>query len=197
MSKKNNKKFDELEYEIDIPQLLLHSRNILLHGTIDVNASKRICEDLLGLDQLSNDPIALWINTRGGSIDCGFSIIDTMLGLKAPVYTIICGSESSVGALISIIGSKRVMTEHSFWMIHDMTTGCYPDGEYFAKIKATMDQHYSPMWEMIKKHLKNNTNLTNDELELAKNTELHLMAKEAKKKGIVDAIVKYPKRKKK
>ena len=63
MSKKDKNKFDELEYEIDIAQLLLHSRNVFLHGTIDMSMSRRMCEDLLGLYQLSNEPIALWINS--------------------------------------------------------------------------------------------------------------------------------------
>ena len=193
MSKKDNKKFEELKFEIDIPQLLLHSRNILLHGAIDVNMTKRICEDLLGLNELSNEPIALWINSIGGSVDCGFSIIDTILGLSSPVYTFINGAACSMGALISIAGSKRVMTEHSYWMIHDLWVE--GSGEWAGKEEARMSQYMKPRRKMMEKFIKSRTRLTNNDIEKSKITELHLWAKEAKEKGVVDFIAKKRRRK--
>jgi len=193
MSEKDKNKFDKLEYEIDIPQLLLHSRNILLHGTIDVNMGKRVCEDLIGLNEINNEPIGLWINSVGGSVDCGFAIIDTIFGLASPVYTFINGAASSMGALISLAGSKRVITEHSYWMIHDLWIDS--GGDWVGKEEARMSQYIKPRRKMMEKYIKSRTCLTNDDIEKSKNTELHLWANEAKAKGVVDFIARKRKNK--
>jgi len=195
MSEEKDKNLGKLELDFDVSQLLLHTRNIVLHGAIDANVSKRICEDLIGLDLAGDEPISLWINSPGGSSDCGFAIIDTMLGLDSPVHTFICGTASSMGALIALAGDKRAMTEHSSWMIHDLSAS-YSDGEYVGKIEARMDDYFKPHRSMIRKYLKSRSNLIDEDILKSEHSELNYDAKQCKAKGIIHTITRAKRKKK-
>lgn len=192
MPRKANK-VKQLEYEIDVPQLLLHSRNILLHGAIDCNVSRRICEDLLALDQVETKPIGLWINSAGGSLQDGWAIIDTIEGLSSPVYTFLTGRACSTGALIALAGERRAITRHSCWMIHDLTYG-YSDQEYVQKIKDNLSNFLVKAEKMIEDYVCEKTELTRREVRKARNGELWLWADECLEKGVVHAIATERKR---
>jgi ATP-dependent Clp protease protease subunit len=65
-------------------------------------------------------PIYIYINTCGGSIDAGMSIVEHMKLIKPKIYTIIAGSAFSMGAVISLFGDKgcRFITPGSSFMLH-------------------------------------------------------------------------------
>lgn len=183
-------RFPELEFEIDTEQILLHSRNVLLHGEVSAQSSKEICEKLLVLDYVEKNPIGLWVNCTGGSIGCGFSIIDTIMGLKSPVYTFICGYSSSMGSLIALAGDRRMMTENSIWMFHDLTAFINNGEEYGDKLIARCEDYYKLLQLRIEKYLKKRTRLTERDLHKARTKELWLFPEECKRKGIVDVVAK-------
>lgn len=174
------------DVEIDIDNLLLESRQVFLHGLIDDKITKRINKELLGLSYLNDEPIAMWINSPGGSTQHTFSIIDTMRGLTCPVYTFICGSAFSGAGMISIAGHKRVMTTNSSWMMHDMWSG---RGDYFAKLE---NQHVytQQLHKRVFNHLRKYTKLTDEEIQKCISKDLWLWPTKCKKKGIVDLIAK-------
>lgn len=174
--------------EIDIDQLLLHSRDLFLYGGIDMIKAEKICKELLGLSQLNDKPIGIWINSYGGCVEAGFSIINTIFGLSCPVYTFINGNASSMAALISIAGEKRVMMNYSSWMIHDGSANW--GDEYTKKIEERLVQYYIPQWKRMKQYIKSRTFLTDQELEKSRIGELRIWPDKAKEKGIVDEVIK-------
>ena len=172
--------------EIKIDQILLHSRQVFLTGEINEEKSHEIISKLIALDKYMVAPIVLWINSGGGSVVNGLAIIDTIKGIPSPVLTIINGKAYSMAAMISITGDKRLITENSFWMQHEMTI-CEED--YISKAKDSFkfdEELQSLLAELIRKHTK----LTEDDLERAKHGELWLGAKQCKAKGVVDNILK-------
>ena len=64
-------------------------------------------------------PIIIYINTYGGMVDTGYSIIDAMMLSKTPVYTVNVGVCYSMGFLIYLAGSKRYTFEHATFLMHD------------------------------------------------------------------------------
>jgi len=62
-------------------------------------------------------PIKLFINSNGGSIFSGLSIVDAILSSVTPVHTYIDGNASSAATLVSIVGKKRFMFDNSFMLI--------------------------------------------------------------------------------
>ncbi len=188
MNKKKRKKSWKNKYEEKIyEQILNRSRRAYLYGEIDIDLAYKVNRKLRALSvQHPRQVILLEINSVGGDIGAGMSIVDTILELKTPVYTIIVGEACSMASLISIVGKKRLITEHSAWMTHASTTflcdkvqNAVDRVKYEKKLEAVMDDIY-------KKHTK----LKEEDLETARRGELWLTAKECKKKGVVDEIVK-------
>ena len=87
------------ERAFDIYSRLLKERIIFLTGPIDDNLSNLIVAQLLFLE--SEDPkadISLYINSPGGSVTSGLSILDTMNFIKPSVSTLVCWSSSKHGS---------------------------------------------------------------------------------------------------
>ena len=109
------------ERAFDIYSRLLKERIIFLTGPIDDNLSNLIVAQLLFLE--SEDPkadISLYINSPGGSVTAGLSILDTMNFIKPSVSTLCVGQAASMGAVLLSGGvkNKRYCLSNSRVMIH-------------------------------------------------------------------------------
>jgi ATP-dependent Clp protease protease subunit len=103
----------------DIYSRLLKDRIILLIGEIDDSLASLIISELLYLDSVNNDDIALYINSPGGSITAGLAIYDTIHYINAKVNTICIGMAMSMGAFIlASTTGKRYALPNSEIMIH-------------------------------------------------------------------------------
>ena len=109
------------ERAFDIYSRLLKERIIFLTGPIDDNLSNLIVAQLLFLE--SEDPkadISLYINSPGGSVTAGLSILDTMNFIKPSISTLCVGQAASMGAVLLSGGvkNKRYCLTNSRVMIH-------------------------------------------------------------------------------
>ena len=183
--KKKKKKSSK---NIDIDQILLTHRQLFLFGVVDEKLSSSIIKRLIALDRISHKKsINLYINSVGGDVGCGYAIIDTMNGIKAPITTIITGEACSMAGLISIAGDRRAMTVNSYWMGHDLSGGI--GGDYTTKVldrAEYLKRYQKQLEEFIKEH----TNLTDKEIVKGRHGELWLDAYECLKKGIIDILIK-------
>ncbi len=114
------------ERSYDIYSRLLKERNVMLTGAIDERACSVIVAQLLYLE--SDNPaseIIMYIDSPGGSVVSGMSVIDTMNFIKCDVRTIVTGQAASMGSLIASSGTKgkRLMLKHSTHMIHQVLAG--------------------------------------------------------------------------
>lgn len=173
--------------KIDLTQILLKNRQIFLYGHIDDEQSLNIVRELIALDKINNNPIALYINSPGGYTSSGWAIIDTVKGLRTPVVTMIMGKACSMAGLIFLAGKVRIMTEHSIWMAHDMAGGI--GGDYTTKVidrAEFLKKEQTKIFTFLRTHTK----LSESEIQKAIQGELWLSAKECFEKGIVDKLVK-------
>jgi len=171
-------------------RILNHQRYILLYDEISNISADVICSKLKAMNYLSKtEPISLEINSPGGWVTYGFSIIDTILSIEAPVHTIISGEACSMAAMISIVGKKRFITPNGFWMQHstqDLLSGNVNNIKDQAGFVIKLEKH---MNEILKKYTK----LNQRQLTQIRNGQLWLFAEDALKYGIVDKIL-YPKK---
>jgi len=171
-------------------RILNHQRYILLYDEISNISADMICSKLKAMNYLSKtDTIFLEINSPGGWVTYGFSIIDTILSIDAPVHTIISGEACSMAAMISIVGKKRFITPNGFWMQHstqDLLSGNVNNIKDQAGFVIKLEKH---MNEILKKYTK----LNQRQLTQIRNGQLWLFAEDALKYGIVDRIL-YPKK---
>ena len=96
------------ERAFDIYSRLLKERIIFLTGPIDDNLSNLVVAQLLFLE--SEDPkadISLYINSPGGSVTAGLSILDTMNFIRAVSKYALCWSSSEYGSCSSSGGERK------------------------------------------------------------------------------------------
>jgi ATP-dependent Clp protease protease subunit len=80
--------------------------------------STQITEAILALNRLdASEPIWLFLNSGGGSIDAAFIVYDTIRMSSAPVYTVgeMCASAAT---LLLAAGAKRFIYPHTRTMLH-------------------------------------------------------------------------------
>jgi ATP-dependent Clp protease protease subunit len=168
-------------------KLLNKNRYIILYDIISNESADMVCSKIKAMNILDNKKeITLEINSPGGDVSCGFSIINAIEQSKAPIHTIISGQCCSMSALISVVGKKRSIYYNSYWMQHPLSEG-QADYLQFIKDRTKFLIHLDKLTENI---LKKYTKLSNSDLHKTSTGELWLSAEECLKKGIVDKIIK-------
>jgi ATP-dependent Clp protease protease subunit len=90
-----------------VEQKFLEQRKIFLWGEVDDRSAEIIVSKLLYLE--AADPgkkITFFINSPGGVITSGYSILDTMNLITSPVSTVCMGLAASMGSLLLSAGKK-------------------------------------------------------------------------------------------
>ncbi len=109
------------ERSFDIYSRLLKERVVFVVGPIDDHMANLIVAQLLFLESENPEKdIHLYINSPGGVITSGLSILDTMRFIKPDVATMCIGQAASMGAVLLACGAKgkRFILPHARVMIH-------------------------------------------------------------------------------
>jgi ATP-dependent Clp protease protease subunit len=149
------------------------------------------CAQLLVLDaENPSEPIVLYINSPGGSVDDGFAIYDTMRTLHAEVITVCLGLAASMAQFVLCAGAPGKRYAHRFSRVlmhqpHGQVEGTATDiniqAAQFAYLRSTMAaltaQHTGQPVERIVADA---------------DRDLWLTAEEAKAYGMVDHVIDGP-----
>jgi len=177
-----NKKYSDEYYFIQLNKL----RHIRLFNTIDDEVAELICTKIEIMNVESSLPITIEINSGGGDVASGISIINAIRHSKAPIVTVINGECLSMAAMISIFGHIRKIEANSSWMQHPTASMISDD---VAKIQDRT-QYLIKAEKEMEKMIKSRTKLNAKDLLKIRHGELWLDAKECKQKGVVDQIIK-------
>jgi ATP-dependent protease ClpP protease subunit len=167
LMEKNEGSGDETSNDTEI---YINNNHIYFSGDITSKSSFLLCKNIRMLESelmieeveknIKNE-MFLHITTDGGCISSAFSIIDCMENSRIPVNTVIDGSVSSAGTLISIHGKKRFVCKNSYVLIHELRSGCwgklaYIDDTYknCIKIQEHINNFYLTKTKINKKMLK-------------------------------------------
>ena len=124
--------YDEEEQEKDKTSLIdplagrmLKTRNILLSGEINKELAEKTIRQLLLLEDISDDPIRIFIDSPGGDADAGYAIFDMIRFIKPKVWTVGMGLVASAAAIIQLASPKdlRVGLPNSHYLIHQPLSG--------------------------------------------------------------------------
>jgi ATP-dependent Clp protease protease subunit len=114
------------ERSYDIYSRLLRDRIIMLTEDVNRVSASLIVAQLLFLESEDDTKdIYFYINSPGGSVTDGLSILDTMNFVKPDVCTIVLGQACSMGSLLASSGAKgkRYMLPNSRHLIHQPLGG--------------------------------------------------------------------------
>lgn len=177
------------ERSFDIFSRLLKERIIFVTGQVEDHMANLIVAQLLFLE--SEDPkkdVFLYVNSPGGSVTAGLSIIDTMHHIKPDVATVCVGLAASMGSLILSQGAKgkRFILPNAEVMIHQPSGGAYGQA---SDIDITA-KHILKTRARLNQMLAKATGQKLSKIELDVDRDFFMDAEEAKKYGIVDQVYK-------
>ena len=179
--------FGERAY--DIYSRLLKERIVFLSGPINDSSANTVIAQLLFLQH--EDPkkdIYLYINSPGGSVTATLAMYDTMNHIKPDVSTICVGIAASGAAVILAAGSKgkRYALPNAEVMIHQVMGGV--EGQA-TEIEITA-RHMIKTKERLNKILADATGQPIKKIEADSDRDFYMDAEEAKKYGMIDAVLK-------
>lgn len=96
-------------------------RNILVSGFVDRDLALRFMMLLKEMEAESKDePIWVIIDSAGGEVQAGWTMVDSMGLCAAPIHTVCYGEASSIAAVVFVSGRKghRHMLRHARIMVH-------------------------------------------------------------------------------
>lgn len=132
-------------------------------------------------------PIMLYITSDGGLVYQVFGAIDTIKSMKVPVHTICKGFVASAGTLLSLAGTKRYITENSYMLIHELSTGHWGKFTHLTESFENSKQ----LMNHIKSYYLAKTKITAEELDEQLKKDISWNAEMCLEKGLVDEIIKY------
>lgn len=175
------------ERSFDIYSRLLRERIIFVTGQVEDHMASVIVAQLLFLEsENKTDDIYMYVNSPGGVVTAGYSIIDTMNYIKPDINVMCVGQACSMGAMILSCGTKgkRFALPNSRIMIHQPSGGARgmaSDIEIQAKEILGMRKNLNRM-------MAENTGQPLDVVEKAMDRDTFMSAPEAKEFGIIDQI---------
>lgn len=173
----------------DVYSRLLKDRIIFIGSDITSELANAVVAQLLFLsNQDPEAPIKVYVNSRGGSIVDGMSIVDTMMVLPNDIETTVVGQASSMGAVIALAGTKgkRKMLPNSRILIHQPLGGIQGQAS-----DIEISARNILRWKSImNKYLSDRTGQPLEQIERDTDRDTVFTAEEALAYGLVDEVVK-------
>lgn len=179
--------------QIDIFSRLMRDRILWVAGVVNDNMSTVVQAQLMFLDSTDNTDITMHIDSQGGSVKSGLSMVDVMSFINSDIRTVNTGMAASMGSVLLGAGTKgkRSSLRFSRTMLHQ-SSGGFEGNIQDAKInmiewEKTNDLLFDLLGEFCG---KDRETVKNDA-----QRDLWLSAEEALNYGIIDEVVKTKKEK--
>ena len=171
----------------------IDNRNFFINSDIDDDCINSIGYHILRCNRLDKGipiedrtPIRLYINSCGGDIYAGYSLIDIIKTSKTPIYTINEGVCMSMAFLISIAGQKRYAFPHSVYLMHEGYSG---GSNSMSKLRERIEFETGQMENKTRQYVLENTTISEDVYNAKYKSEWYMYSETAKEYGIVDSII--------
>lgn len=111
--------------QMDIFSRLMRDRILWVAGVVNDNMSTVVQAQLMYLDSVEKRDITMHVDSPGGSVKSGLSMVDVMRYIKSDVATVNTGMAASMGSILLSSGTKgkRSSLNFSKVMIHQVSSG--------------------------------------------------------------------------
>lgn len=168
----------------------IEQRNVVISGEINSNLAMQVMMILLKLEQIdSNAPINLYIDSPGGDVRAGLTIIDTIKSIKPKVNTFCYSMAASMGAVILACGDERYAFKHSTIMIHQPLSpmeGIYKQTDLSERAHS-LEEMRDNLEQILCESTKGKTSIK--EMHDACDKDNYLKPEDALKMGLIDHII--------
>ena len=177
---------------MDVFSRLMMERIIWVAGEVNDQMSTIVQAQLMFLDSTDHNDITMHIDSPGGSVKSGLSMVDVMEYISSDIRTINTGMAASMGSVLLGAGTKgkRGSLRFSRTMLHQSSGGA---GGNIQDARITFAE-----WEKIKdtlfELLGGYCGKTAEQVKNDATRDLWLNAEDALSYGIIDEIVKKKKK---
>lgn len=179
--------------EVSLKTRHLMNRNIFLTGSIDDEMANDFLSEFMYLENQSDEPINIYINSPGGQVNAGLMIYDTVQGSRVPVNMICAGLAASMAAIILAGGQngRRYILKHSKVMIHEplISGGLGGSATSIKNISESILETRKICNSILAQH----TGKSVEEIDEATSFDNYMNAEEAIEFGLCDKTVKNAK----
>ena len=173
----------------DVYSYLLQNRIVFVDAPIDDDLASNIVAQLIFLDaQKSDADIYMYINSGGGGVESGLSILDMMKFIKCDISTIAIGKAYSMASVLLSSGTpgKRLAFRHASIMIHQVKSLSPYSQAADIIIQA---RHTEAVNDELLGILARNTGKTIEQIYRDADRDNFFTAREAVEYGLIDAII--------
>lgn len=176
------------DYETKNPLTLTY------YGEISTKNCLFLTDSLKTMDQQSKQhelqynyrpPIKVHLQSLGGELMPSFYVCDFIKELDTPVHIYIDGFVASAASLISVCGKKRIMTEHSFMLIHQLSS---QSSGKFNEMKDEM-KNLDFFMDNLKDIYLSNSKMSPEKLDQLLATDIWISAQDCLEMGLIDQII--------
>lgn len=113
------------QQSIPVDKHLFEARQVMIVGQVSMDMARDVCQRLLALDHVSQEPITVIVSSPGGHVESGDMIHDTIGLIRSPVNVLGMGWVASAGALIyiSVPRERRLCTSNTRFLLHQPSGG--------------------------------------------------------------------------
>lgn len=160
-------------------------RVIYLNEAVSFESSQNIANSIKRLQASSKEPIWLLIDSPGGSVLDGTTVISEMEASKAPVFTVCTRLCASMAAMIHSYGAKRYNLDRAILMYHPMSAGTQGQVPNMLSQLNSMAR----FGDKIVANVVNRSKVTKEQYEKLIAYEFWIDSEDALDKGLIDGIV--------
>ena len=173
--------------QMDIFSRLMMDRIIWLAGPVNDRMSTVAQAQLMFLDNLEVKDITLHVDSPGGSVKSGLSIVDVMNYISSDIATINTGMAASMGSILLGAGTKgkRYSLAHSRVMLHQVSTGAQGNIQDIRRSIAEGEKYNDILFGLLGQYTDKDAKQVMEDA----SRDLWLNADEAKAYGIIDNII--------
>jgi ATP-dependent Clp protease, protease subunit len=177
--------------QMDIFSRLMMDRILWVAGPVNDAMSTVVQAQLMFLDNLETKIVTMHVDSPGGSVKSGLSMVDVMNYIKSPISTINTGMAASMGSILLGAGTKgmRYSLPNSKVMLHQVSSGASGHVEDIKISLAEAIKYNDKLFTMLGDYCGK----SKEQVLADCNRDNWLSADEALEYGIIDGIVESKK----
>ena len=178
--------------QIDIFSRLMRDRIIWVAGPVDDRMSTIVQAQLMFLDNSDKTDITIHIDSPGGSVKSGLSMVDVMNYISCDIRTVNTGMAASMGSILLGAGTKgkRSSLKFSRTMLHQSSGGALGNIQDAEITMKEWKKINDTLFELLGEYC----NKSAEQIKQDASRDLWLDSQEALDYGIIDEVVKTKKK---
>ena len=178
--------------QMDIFSRLMRDRLLWVAGPVNDHMSTIVQAQLMFLDSTDKSDITMHIDSPGGSVKSGLSMVDVMEYISCDIRTVNTGMAASMGSVLLGAGTKgkRSSLRFSKTMLHQSSGGAYGNIQDARINMIEWEKTNKILFDLLGSYCGK----TAEQVTLDATRDLWLSADEALEYGIIDEIVKTKKK---